>query len=493
MKALNRRDRRNLRRGLGFLAPNILGFLAFTLFPLVFSIVMAFSNWDLRYHNMFKDTPLRFGIDNFLQLLRNPDFWQFLGNTLFLMISIPFSVAGSLLLAMLLVKDFAKEAGIVRMRLIAGGVLVTSCALLVLTGMGASAMIMVFVGVAGLMFIGGSLGGSTVYRTFFYLPHFTAGVATFILWKKIYSPHTGPVNAFLAPVLEVLSAVINQVPAELVRLGFWLGLGLAALTFHWGFHRLAGLWRDGDTGTASLLIPGTILVLPVAAYWQWNTPAWSSTALVLACVISAVSVVFVFRQGQILPCERDKGLGTALMLALTIMTLQFVIIGLSLVLHGLPPRAEAGLSPPNWLTDFHWAKPALMIMAFWGAVGSNSMLLYLAGLSNIPQELYEASEIDGAGRFQKFWHVTWPQLAPTTFFIVVMSVIGGLQGGFEMARTMTGGGPDGATTTLAYYIYTQGFEMGRLGYASAVAWTLFAFVFTVTMFNWRFGNRYVNE
>lgn len=121
------------------------------------------------------------------------------------------------------------------------------------------------------------------------------------------------------------------------------------------------------------------------------------------------------------------------------------------------------------------------------------MLLYLAGLSNVPVELQEAADIDGATRFQRFWHVTWPQLAPTTFFIAVMSTIGGLQGGFEAARTMTQGGPDGSTTTLAYFIYIEGFETGRLSFASAVSWTLFLLVFSITMFNWRFGNKYVND
>jgi len=74
-----------------------------------------------------------------------------------------------------------------------------------------------------------------------------------------------------------------------------------------------------------------------------------------------------------------------------------------------------------------------------------------------------------------------------------MSVIGGLQGGFEQARVMTTGGPAGTTTTLAYYIYSLAFEQFRIGYASAVAWVLFAFVFVVTMINWRFGNRAAND
>ena len=80
-----------------------------------------------------------------------------------------------------------------------------------------------------------------------------------------------------------------------------------------------------------------------------------------------------------------------------------------------------------------------------------------------------------------------------TFFIAVMGVINGLQGGFEMARTMTQGGPAGATTTLSYFIFTQGFETGRLGYASAIAWVLFGLVFVFSLVNFRFGNRDVND
>ena len=116
------------------------------------------------------------------------------------------------------------------------------------------------------------------------------------------------------------------------------------------------------------------------------------------------------------------------------------------------------------------------------------MLLYLAGLSSVQPELYEAASIDGASRWQTFRNVTWPQLAPVTFFIVVMAVIGGLQGGFEMAKAMTNGGPAGATTTLSFFIYEEGFESGRLGYASAAAWLLFLLIFTATLVNWRFGN-----
>lgn len=139
------------------------------------------------------------------------------------------------------------------------------------------------------------------------------------------------------------------------------------------------------------------------------------------------------------------------------------------------------------------ARDALVLMGIWTAIGGNNMLLYLAALTNVPEELLEAAQLDGAGPWKCFRSVTWPQLAPTTFFILVMSIIGGLQGGFEQARVMTNGGPAGTTTTLAYYIYSLAFEQFRIGYASAVAWVLFAFVFVATLINWRFGNRAANE
>jgi multiple sugar transport system permease protein len=148
-----------------------------------------------------------------------------------------------------------------------------------------------------------------------------------------------------------------------------------------------------------------------------------------------------------------------------------------------------GIDPRNFGLG---AREAIILMGLWGAVGGGNMLLYLAALTNVPKELQEASELDGASRWQTFRNVTWPQLAPTTFFIVVMGFIGGLQGGFEQARVMTGGGPAGTTTTLAYYIYTKAFTEFQMGYASAVALVLFAFIFIVTLINWKFGNKELN-
>jgi len=151
-----------------------------------------------------------------------------------------------------------------------------------------------------------------------------------------------------------------------------------------------------------------------------------------------------------------------------------------------------GIAGPEWLQSVTWAKPALMFMGFWTVVGGYNMILYLAALQGVPPELYEAADIDGANGWQKFWAITWPMVSPTTFFIFTMSLIGGLQGGFEQAFVMTRGGPAGATTTVSYYIYNHAFVWNHMGYAAAIAWVLFAAVFVMTLLNWRFGGRVVH-
>lgn len=149
--------------------------------------------------------------------------------------------------------------------------------------------------------------------------------------------------------------------------------------------------------------------------------------------------------------------------------------------------AWVGITGPDWLNSYNWSKPALMIIMIWGGMGGTGMILYLAGLQGIPPELYEAAEIDGANVVHQFRHITIPMLAPTTFFIFITAVIGGFQGGFDMAYILTNGGPDGATTTISYYIYNHAFEYFNMGYAAALSLVLFALVLFVTILSWRFG------
>lgn len=294
--------RREAWAAIGFLLANFIGFVAFTLWPVLSSLLLSFTSWDLL-------TPPRWaGLGNFIDLLgfhhspegwkaNDPDFWKYLGNTVFLLMGLPLNMAGSLGLAVLLNQK---------------------------------------------------LRFTYVYRLVFFLPSVLAGVAIFYLWKWIYNPDYGLLNGLLASI---------------------------------------------------------------------------------------------------------------------------------------------GLAGPQWLGDVNWSKPALMLMSFWLHVGGQSMILYLAALQSISPELYEAAEIDGAGPWPRFWAITWPGLAPVTFFIFVMGIIHGLQGGFEAAYVMTGGGPDGSTTTIGYYIYTKAYSQFQMGYAAAVAWVLFVLVLGITLVNWRFGGR----
>lgn len=297
-----------------FLAPNVLGFLAFALLPMIASLILAFFNWSpLHGAQKIAETAQFVGVDNFWSVLgihqhvdgtrhlNDPFFWKYLGNTLFLMLGIPFAVAGSMVLASLLVRR---------------------------------------------------VHGTRLFITLFFLPSITTGVATFTIWLGLYDADTGLVN-------------------ELLRL--------------------------------------------------------------------------------------------------------------------------IGVEGPNWLGNPAWAKPALILMGLWGAIGGYNMVLYIAALQSIPQELYEAADIDGAGPVRKFLHITVPMVSPTTFFILTMAVIGGFQGGFAAAFIMTRGGPAGATTTISYYIYNLAFSRTyEMGFASAVAWTLFLITFGLSILNWKYGRRYVH-
>ncbi len=297
--------------GYGFIAPNFVGFLVFTLLPVLAAVVLSFCAWDIL-------TPPKFvGFQNFIELLgfhreegqllaNDPFFWKYLYNTLFMMMGIPFSIIGALLLAVLMTQK---------------------------------------------------IKGRIVFRTIYFLPTISSGVAVCFLWKWLYSTDMGLINLIIAEI------------------GGWLHLDLRG---------------------------------------------------------------------------------------------------------------------PAWLTSPGWAKPALIFMGLWTAVGGTNMILYMAALTGVPRDLYEAAEIDGAGAWHKFWKITWPMVSPTTFFIFIMAVIAGFQGGFMQAYTMTKGGPAGATTTLEYYIYTQAYESFNMGYASAVAMVLFSIIIVISLVNWKYGGRRVH-
>ncbi len=148
-----------------------------------------------------------------------------------------------------------------------------------------------------------------------------------------------------------------------------------------------------------------------------------------------------------------------------------------------------GLGPYPWLSNPATALPALMIMAVWIHIGFQ-MVIFLAGLQAIPNELYEAAMIDGAGRWRRFWRITLPLLKPTTFFVLVTSIIGSFQV-FTFVYVMTEGGPLRATDVIVYHIYQNAWQFLRMGYASAMSWVLFAAIFAITLLQFRLLGRRV--
>jgi multiple sugar transport system permease protein len=151
-----------------------------------------------------------------------------------------------------------------------------------------------------------------------------------------------------------------------------------------------------------------------------------------------------------------------------------------------------GVTGPGWLTSDRWAKPGLMLMMWWAAMGGPNMIIYLAALQGVPGHLYEAARIDGANRLQCFLHITLPMLSPATFFILITSLIAGFQGEFDAVYVMTQGGPDGATSTLTFYLYNHAFQWFNMGYASAIAMVLFALILFVTLTCWWLMGRRVH-
>jgi len=286
------RERREAWEAVLFLSPWIIGFICFTAGPVLFSLGLSFFKWDAIH-------PARFhGLGNYRQMLHDPLLSKSLWNTaVYAGMYIPGSIGVALTLAMLLNQK--------------------------LRGMG-------------------------VFRTIFYLPYLTAGVATYTLWLVVFDPKSGLINRFLR------------------------------------------LFFD---------------------------------------------------------------------------------------------------NPPGWLSDPNWSKPALVIMAVWSVGGM--MLVFLAGLQNISDQLYEAAEIDGAGPISQFFNVTVPILSPTIFFNTIIATIASFRV-FEPALVLTSGGPSNSTLFYVYHLFNRAFTFGQFGYASAMAWLLFAIVLVLTVVQIRMGRRWVH-
>jgi multiple sugar transport system permease protein len=268
-------------------------------------------------------------------------------------------------------------------------------------------------------------------------------------------------------------------PALLLILVFFVGPVIAAIGLSFTDFDLYAL---ADPRTARWVGLGNYArVLREPLFWQSlrNTlyfalvggPLTVATSLGAALLVNARAV-------------RWKGTARVVFFAPFVTTLVAVAIVWRYLYH---PRygllnwmlGHVGVHPIDWLGDPHWAMPAIIVLATWKNFGYN-MLICIAGLQNIPRELYEAAALDGATAWQRFRHVTIPMLGPTLFFVVIVTMIGYLQL-FTEPYVMTQGGPLRATTSLALYMYEEGFRWWRLGSAAAIAFLLFVLIVLFTL------------
>ena len=472
LQARSRRaGRRRSGQGLaaaGFLAPNLVGFLAFTFFPVLFSFWMAFTNWSLKPAVIFHYVGMR----NFTDLLGVRPIAQadpaLLAEYVF---------CGLLAVAGMVAALWANMARWNGTRLGGAVLALAGVAFLIIgsrdaiQGVALAGILALLCGLAAAAQEDGDLkpGVGSIPGVMI-----AAGAAG--LWRM----HTGMEKTYEPTDTYFWQYFYNTV---FMMIGIPFAIGgslLVALLLHEDLP--TGAARQRMVGAAICLLLGVVMG---AVIWTMGNPnagllcalLWGIVALGIGCNVVAFRTLFY------LPAFTS---GVALMIlwkALYNPTTGPVNLGLGALYHVLGIHAD----PPHWLSDVNWAKPAIIIMGVWTGIGGTNMLLYLAGLSNLPKELLDAADVDGAGPWHRFRHVIWPQLAPPTFFITIMSIIGGLQGGFEQARVMTSGGPAGSTTTLSYYIYNKAFQDLDMGYASAISWVLFLIVFVATALNWKFG------
>lgn len=231
---------------------------------------------------------------------------------------------------------------------------------------------------------------------------------------------------------------------------------------------------------------------------QWTGLANYTTALADPAVLGALRNTLTFILGY-LPAVVIIALGLALLLnrrirgRVVFRAIYFVPVVTSWVAvsliwkwllnpqYGLVNVALAaiGIKGPGWLFDPQWAMTGVVLTSIWKDIGFVTVI-YLAGLQDIPEPLYEAAALDGATPWQRFWTITWPMLAPTTFFVTTISLISSFQV-FDQVWIMTQGGPAGATSVMVELIYKNAFSYYKMGYASAISWILFALIFAVTI------------
>ncbi|GAB5536613.1 MAG: sugar ABC transporter permease [Rubricoccaceae bacterium] len=271
---------------------------------------------------------------------------------------------------------------------------------------------------------------------------------------------------FLAPSLTVIGVFFG--------LPVLAAFGLSLTDFD--------IYALGDPSTARFVGLGNYIELVQdPAFWQalWNTCYFVFLGGPLSVAVSLGAALLVNAKAA-----RFKGLFRTIYFAPVVTTLVAVAIVWRYLYHARYGLLNyvlgwVGIGPIDWLGDPAWAMPAIILLAVWKNFGYN-MIIFIAGLQAVPDELYEAAKIDGASPWAQFRHITLPNLAPTFLFVGVLTMIGYFQL-FAEPYVMTEGGPVGATVSVVYLMFVEGFRYWNLGYASAVAFVLFLLMLAGTL------------
>jgi multiple sugar transport system permease protein len=220
-----------------------------------------------------------------------------------------------------------------------------------------------------------------------------------------------------------------------------------------------------------------------------NTLKYAAAALPLGLLVSFATAVLlntgvrgmtVYRTCYFLPSLVPAVAGAILWLWL--LNGEYGVLNFAL--------AKVGVKGPGWLSDPYWTKPALVLMSLWGV--GHAVVIYLAGLQDVPQQLYEAAELDGASWWGKLRHVTVPMMSPVILFNLIMGIIGSLQMFALPYIMMPGGQPARAAYFYAVYLYDNALPYLQMGYASAMAWNLFLLTLCLTLVALRLSSRHVH-
>ena len=216
-----------------------------------------------------------------------------------------------------------------------------------------------------------------------------------------------------------------------------------------------------------------------------NTLIYTAFTLFPQLAIGLLFAIMLYRKSKLIPFFR-----TAFYLpnVMSMVCMSMVLLWIYDPTYGLLNTIlkQFGFSTQQWLQDPKLALPCVIIMGIWKNCGY-SMVIFLSGLTSIPDSLYEAASLDGAGFIKKFQYVTWPMLKPTTFFLLVTGIVNSFSV-FEQINIMTSGGPLNRTTTIVHQIYRRGFLEFKMGYASAMSVVLLIFSIIVTMLVFKFGS-----